>query len=358
MSVTDEARNASCRKGADAGGRADWRASLTRALAGLSADEASFRRRGFAVCDRGRRDRLEEIGHVFIAGYNRALAGADGASARPFQALKAELDTVARPLRGFAYEGAAMGLGVCDAMPWTRADGLRLFLEDAGDRHAYLLHVGAGWAMARLPWRRKAIFRALDPLLAWLAIDGWGFHDVYFSPARLGGGSAGRRPGRTRAYDQGAGRALWFVAGGDMDAALRLVSNQNGDRRADLLSGLALAMAYTGIAAPDDLRALKHYAETAMPDGAAAIAQGAAFAVEARARAGNPLAGCDRACAALSGQTPGAALAIVRAHRPARSDIEKLEAETGRAAYAVWRHRVQAAFCDPARGATMEETLP
>ena len=59
----------------------------------------------------------------------------------------------------------------------------------------------------------------LDPLLGWLALDGYGFHEGYFHwretveqqavPVRLKGYAR-------RGFDQGLGRSLWFVKGAEV----------------------------------------------------------------------------------------------------------------------------------------------
>lgn len=346
MAITLPFRNTG-RKEASPHWTSAWRVKLSSRLLGLSPEEASFQRRGFPVTDERRRDRLEEIGRVFISGYNKALAGGSARGDRSLEHLRSELEDVPGVLQGFAYEGAAMGLCVSDALPWTPSGRFQAFLSEAGDRHDYLMHVGAGWAMARLPWRRRRILRSLDPLLAWLAVDGWGFHDVYFAPSRLGKGSASREPGHRSAYDQGAGRAVWFIGGGNMEAALALISEQDESRHADLLSGLALAVTYTGLIGPAELQALKSHGEMSSARPAAAIAQGAAFAVEARCRAGNLGDASAAACLALTGgNATENVVRIVRQQRPAPADIAALESETGDSAYETWRFRVQGALRD------------
>jgi enediyne biosynthesis protein E3 len=86
-------------------------------------------------------------------------------------------------LKGFAYEGAAMGMALLDGLlPWRRPR-LGKFVAGSADRHIYVAHVGAGWAIARLPFGAKRILRQLDPLLQSLAFDGYGFHQVYFAGA-------------------------------------------------------------------------------------------------------------------------------------------------------------------------------
>ena len=49
-----------------------------------------------------------------------------------------------------------------------------------GDEHVYMAYVGVGWAMARLPRVLWSRLYAPDPLLRWLVLDGYGFHQAYF----------------------------------------------------------------------------------------------------------------------------------------------------------------------------------
>lgn len=306
----------------------------TECLAALSPEEATFARRGFRRTTAGRRDHLETIGRTFIGGYNAALAKVD------VPELRDGLDRAERPLRGFAYEGAAMGVAVADAMPWAGRPRLPAFLEAAINDHSYLAHVGVGWAMARMPWRRRVLCAALDPLLRFLAIDGRGFHDVYFRPSRLHHGFRGRSADMRRAWDQGAGRAVWFVAGSSVDAAVRLIEAQADGRRADLFAGIGLAATYAGGATADDLRRLR----VAAGPFADHLAQGSAFALEARRLGRNRAAESDAACRILTDLEADTAITIVRAERPPNSEITAIERETGRPAYEVWRGAVRAAL--------------
>jgi hypothetical protein len=66
--------------------------------------------------------------------------------------------------RGLAYEGAAMGLMLAYVLtPWS-ASRLQTFLLAPGTHHSYMIHVGVGWAMARVPWglRKLKHVRAAD----------------------------------------------------------------------------------------------------------------------------------------------------------------------------------------------------
>lgn len=174
-----------------------------------------------------------------------------------------------------------MGVAVVDALP-LRKPMLPAFVAALDSRYTYLVHVGCGWAIARVPWRRKQILASLNTLHRWLAIDGLGFHDTYFYHKRILAEWRREQTGyAARAYDQGVGRALWFVAGGSTASAIRLILGFPYERRSDLWSGLGLAMAYAGPASQAE--AVTAFA--AADRDAASYAQGVAFACEAHALA-------------------------------------------------------------------------
>lgn len=264
---------------------------VRRALFGIARCEANFATRGFVEATAGARARLESIGHTFIDGYNAVLS-AD---------LDSELEQIDPELRGFAVEGAAMACTLLDYLtPWRRDRWARLLA--ARPEHIYMIHVGAGWATARL---RRSLRRAIarrDPLLGWLVADGWGFHQTYFHPSHWATGRA-RYPVRrgyvSRAVDQGVGRALWFVAGADPGRSASYVERFAPERRADLWSGIGLAATYAGGWEAGDLERLATLAGGFL----APLAQGVAFAATARALAGNTTASVDRAARALSGRS-------------------------------------------------------
>ncbi|HZB84574.1 MAG TPA: DUF1702 family protein [Rubrobacteraceae bacterium] len=148
--------------------------SLRRIVFGISLDETTFKRRGFRSNDAGMQQRLERVGRVFLLGYHAAL------SCDKLEELVLQLEEVEPEFRGFAFEGAAMGLALLDRFsPW-RKNRLRALLDGPGKPHPYMVHVGAGWALARLGGRVERSLARLDPLLSWLAVDGYGFHEGYF----------------------------------------------------------------------------------------------------------------------------------------------------------------------------------
>src|SRR3954451_13341720 len=129
---------------------------LRKHLFGISFEEVTFARRGFNAS--AARERLEHIGRSFLHGYHAALCD-DGPDV-----LAANLEEVDRESCGFAYEGAAMGLTLLDHLSLWKRRRLLTLLNGAGSRHTYMVHVGVGWAIARLPWLRSNFHNAVADL--------------------------------------------------------------------------------------------------------------------------------------------------------------------------------------------------
>lgn len=304
---------------------------LRRLAFGLSPDEATFVRRGFQPTEPRRQDHLEMVGRTFIEGYHAAVerGAPDG--------LSADLDR-AKPLyRGFAYEGAGMALALLDLIPPFRGDRVSRFLAGEGRGHVYMIHVGVGWALARLPEAISPVASALDrmdPLLRWLAIDGFGFHEGYFHWRRQANGEPApkRLSGYAReVFDQGLGRSLWFVDGADVERVAATIGRFDRSRHGDLWSGIGLAATYAGGC---DERELQKLLDAGDPF-QAHLAQGGAFAAKARIRAGNPVEHTDRACRVLCNRTAAeAAEATDRA-------LGGLPPEDSPHAYDQWRRNIR-----------------
>lgn len=297
----------------------------------ISVEEVTFARRGFNDSGRAARERLEHIGRSFLQGYHAALCDEDP------EVLASNLEAVDRESSGFAYEGAAMGLTLLDHLSLWKRRRLLTFLNGVGSRHTYMIHVGVGWAIARVPWLRNNFHGAvadLDPLLRWLAADGNGFSDFYFKfpyflrkPERLN-----QLQGYARhAYAQGVGRSLWFVAGANADRVSHSISLLPGPLHGDLWSGAGLACAMAGGANRAAIERLKSLSG----DYRAAVAQGAAFAAKTRQEANNPTDHTELACQILCELDADAAAQLTDATRRCLPDDGKVPA------YEIWRRRIQ-----------------
>ena len=298
---------------------------------GLSPTEASFARRGFLVGEEKARHRLEQIGITFLTGYHAALEETG------FVPLARRLATVDTELRGFAFEGAAMGLALLDCFtPW-RKDRWHTFTEGLAEHHIYMMHVGFGWALARLRRSVTSHLTRLDPVLRWLVVDGYGFHEGYFGwpryieqraiPSRL---DAYER----RVFDQGLGRSIWFVKGANVAAVVSTIDAFPSARRNDLWSGVGLACAYAGGCGRAAIESLRVAANGHLP----ALAQGVAFAAKTRQRAANLNSHTETVSRLICAHSAEEAAAI--------TDIalEDLRDEGELPAYEVWRRRIQNKF--------------
>jgi hypothetical protein len=310
-------------------------ARLRRRAFGIPLVETSCARRGFEVSDDLIRARLEQIGQTFVHGYHTALD-----DARP-EALAAQLQGVGAELRGFAFEGAAMALALLDLLtPWNRRRWSD-FTAGAGGDHLYMALVGAGWAFARLIWIPESYLDEFDPLLRWLVIDGYGFHEGYFAPEQSI--ALQRRPARLsgyarRAFDQGLGRSMWFRYGADAARLPGVVAAFAPERRADLWSGIGLAATYAGGVSRAALLALRAQAAPYQ----AQLAQGAAFAAQTRRRARNLAEHNDEACAVFCHCSAEQAASVTN------QALVDLPADQELPAYEIWRRRIQDSFTEEA----------
>lgn len=302
--------------------------TLRTGLLGISRRETTFERRGFLRCGEAQRQHLERVGATFIDGYHAALTW----DVTP--ALTDALERVDHAFRGFAYEGAAMAMGLLDLLtPWRR-DRVESFLTGAGEPHVYMVHVGVGFALARLKRRVEPAMDGMHALYRWLVVDGYGFHEGYFhwresfvqlkTPNRLSGYAL-------RVFDQGLGRALWFAAGAEAKRVAEMIGVFPEERRCDVWSGIGLASAYAGGVDRDELERIR---ELAASHGGH-LAQGAAFAAKARQRAGNPMPHTETACEVYCGISADAA---AKATDDALID---LVADAEVPAFEVWRDRVR-----------------
>jgi hypothetical protein len=179
-------------------------------------------------------------------------------------------------------------------------------------------------------------------MLGWLAVDGFGFHEGYFSASRY---VYAQEPPRAsgyarRVFDQGLGRSIWFVDCGDVHRIPKTIAAFHTSRQADLWSGVGLACAYAGGSDSAALVALLEATGLMLPD----FAQGVAFATKARLRAGNPSRFTDLAAEVVCGMPAVEAAKI--------TDLALADCLEGGAepAYEVWREGIRSRLVRAAEG--------
>jgi len=305
--------------------------TVRQRLLGISPDEASFAKRGFKAASDRTRQRLEKSGSTFVLGYNEALR------VDRVDRLADCLEQIEPAYRGFGYEGAAMALALLDTItPWNRGR-FEQYLHGPARNHVYMVHIGAGWAAARLKRPFDRATRKCDGLMRWLVADGYGFHEAFFStrktidrqrrPSRIGGYAQ-------RAFDQGVGRCLWFVNGAEVDRVTRTVNAFPAPRRGDLWTGVGLACTYAGADDQEHVRRLRDAAAAYLPQ----VAQGSAFAAKARLRAGNPVPHTEMACRMLCDMSGHEAADITDV---ALIDLPADDSGSDVPGFEIWRRRIQ-----------------
>jgi enediyne biosynthesis protein E3 len=231
--------------------------------------------------------------------------------------------------RGFAYEGAGMQAAIRDVVTAGRARAFARLLAGPGDGYVHLMHVGYGWAFARV---RLPVPIPATPLLRWLALDGVGFARTYFGG--LGGlrrECSGRRSHRWPVRVAGCGRALWFVECADIDGILEVISGVAEPARAELWAGIGLACGYAGCVDARGVDRLVAASARHWPR----FGQGALFAITARQRAGIVPAYTERMCRQLFDVEPA------EAARWTDEAAQGLTESSDVSAYTEWRSRLR-----------------
>lgn len=307
----------------------------TGRLRGLALDPhlVDFDARGFRSGPVCTRRALSAAALSFLHGFNRELDSA--------AATAADVSDVEPARRGFAVEGAAMAATLLDRLNPRRGRRLEALLQEHGRRYGYLVYVGAGWALARLATvpvpmlRRPGRLGVGDPLIRWLVYDGYGFHQAFFDRNRRlerWRRHRGRCDARCAIRYQGLGRSLWFRDCGDPVALADRISGLPAGHRGDLWAGVALAATYAG-GVPEDtysqLRQLGHAH-------ALELAQGSAFAAEARLTGGPVPPHVPTATGVLTGVAPATAAEWTR---QARRGLDRPGAGPGE--FQRWRERIR-----------------
>jgi hypothetical protein len=298
--------------------------------------EVTFERRGFTASDKTRQANLEKVGTKFLEGFEYGMAGLSLA------AIESSLETVEPAFRGFAYEGCTMALAVRDGIRPYGQHWVRDLLASRGANHIYMAYIGVGWAMARLPKLRRNAVAPHDPLLRWLALDGLGFHQAYFSTQQyVWNQRQDRIPGwepaayASRAFDQGMGRALWFINGSDVQRVADCIGAFPQSRQGDLWSGAGLASVYAGGAEAGELSDMARLAGQYRSH----AAQGAAFAGKARLLAGLVMPGTELGVKVYCDMSVEDAAAVTD------QALDGLPADdTGTPRFEVWRDRIRKRF--------------
>jgi enediyne biosynthesis protein E3 len=199
----------------------------------------------------------QQVGFLFVEGYN---AGLETDACR----LAKQLDALPAVERSVMYEGAFCALAALDL---TDSDpSMTRVAELAGTSPdlAAAINYGVGGALSHLGVNAPPELSLTNEFWSWPAIDSYGCHMGLFRWAEIMI-STGYPPGiiglGRRAFDQGLGRAIWFLAGTYPALIGEMVQNFAEHRRADLWSGIGIMTGMYGAEAEKDLRKLTNIAK-------------------------------------------------------------------------------------------------
>ena len=200
-------------------------------------------------------DKVIEVNTVIemiVDGYNAGMDSSISALTRQIQSL---------PIteRRVLFEGAAGGLFTAYLDGLIEYETIDAFLAQTDPYRVAITGLGLGTALSHTDTVLTCIQGVNPSYWSWMTYDAHGFHDGLFRWKMAI--SEKCTPPQTsilwsRAYDQGLGRSLFFVAGADPRIILRLIDKFPVERRADLWSGVGLMVAYWGALDVKDLRLL------------------------------------------------------------------------------------------------------
>jgi hypothetical protein len=302
----------------------------------------SFEVRGFRT-DTAAREQLEESAKQFTMGFEIAI------EQKGNDAITERLEMLESQFRGFAYEGAVMALTLRDVMsPLPGNKNVESFVGDQGAHQLFMAYIGIGFALARLPkflWKRALPDQSKlpdHPSLNWMILDGYSFHETFFHTDKWVGTQhispkvpwQGPHDYVLRVMDQGIGRSMWFINGGDVDRLTNMIEKFDPNRRSDLWSGAALAATYAGGVGEDELTHFVKNSWEYHPE----VAQGSVFAIKQRVLSDLVIPHTELASQVFCEMPPEEASAI------ADESIIDLPEDSTVPAYEIFRQRIQSRF--------------
>jgi len=143
-----------------------------------------------------------------------------------------------------SFEGAAAGL----AYRQLQAGATRIDVPD-WPAHAAQVHIGIGWALAELSLRPDAYLSQFTGVMQGRVLDGFGYYSGLFRRRRCIQAMdipEGIPAQLLTAFDQGLGRAMWYISKGEIEPLMNMVGPFPKERKAGIWRGIGVAATYVG----------------------------------------------------------------------------------------------------------------
>jgi hypothetical protein len=194
------------------------------------------------------------------------------------------LESIKPEFRSIGYESASMAIALNDFDKSKELDIWLLFALGPALTHKAQVHVGLGWAIAKLNLPFLTAVEQIEKKLYYRVADGCGYYDGFFRNrhAVINQEFPDYMPIETKEfYYQGIGRSLWYSANGDIEKVRNSIESFPTDLYADLWRGIGLAVAYVGGCDADTLKNIFESANLYPGQ----LASGAALAAKSRMEA-------------------------------------------------------------------------
>lgn len=156
--------------------------------------------------------------------------------------LVVALDEFQPRYRSAGYEGASMGVAI------ERDDSWRTFNEKT-KVHETQVHIGLGWAFAEKNWEIEKELHMVNQDFQTKVLDGYGYWYGLFRrrlTIRTQSIPENITPELQIGFDQGVGRAIWYISKGEVAKVVNIINHYSEDRRANLWQGIGVASTYVG----------------------------------------------------------------------------------------------------------------
>jgi hypothetical protein len=218
---------------------------------------------------------LRRVANTFVDGFSIATE-------LETSLLDREIEIIAPSERGVGYEGVAAGKAVLDLSQGlvdkyssshersgSSSSERRLpaaaNLLSAAPQYSFLLYLGIGEAMAQLKLPPVLCNDFAGELWGGQIIEGYGFFDGYFNWFETlvhQNYPVGLEPSLAAAYNQGLGRALYFIHNCNPSKIREHINSFAPSRRPELWAGVGIPTAYVGGLSERELARLIDYAGT------------------------------------------------------------------------------------------------
>lgn len=160
-----------------------------------------------------------------------------------FDELLSKLNEFEPRYRSVAFEGASMGVALKHSMETWKVYAKKT------EKHATQVHIGLGWAIAEGQMNLASTLSEIKPEMRVKVLDGFGYwHGLFRRRLTI---RTQQIPENITSefqtgFDQGIGRAIWYITKGEVDKVLNIINHFEQDRKANLWQGIGVASTYVG----------------------------------------------------------------------------------------------------------------